>query len=826
MDTLIQDLKYGVRSLARAPVASAAAVLCLALGMGATSTMFSVVDSTLVRPLPFGEADRLVDMWSVRFAEGGGRSTVSYPDFADWRDGLQSFDAMAGVQIRSLTFSDTDEPERVPGAAVSAPLFSLLGVVPAIGRDFAAADDSPGAPMVVMLSHDLWQRRYLADPAAVGRSLIVNGRPATVIGVLPPRVKFPFNQAAWVALAPLAHANPRGQRDLQVFGRLRRGVDVRQAHDEVNALASRSRETYPENDGWSALVRPIEEYFIPNEVRLVTLTAMGAVTLVLLIACANVANLLLARATVRSREMSLRAAIGAGRTRLLRQLLTESVVLAIAAVPLGVAVAHAGLGLLNSAMAFDDIPYIYSAWRIDGRTLAFTVAAALATGVIFGLAPALQLARTNLAGALREGGRTGGGASRSRLRNGLVVGEVALSLVLLVGASLFVRSFLNLQQASAGFETAPLLTLRFFLPGQDYEPAGAKARRVADIIQRVEALPGVEAAAASNLIPLGGGGGSSRIQIDGLPAEPGREPRTFFAGVTARFFDALDVPVVRGRRFTSGEADSEAASPVVLVNVSFARRFFGGDEPAVAVRGRLRGAADLGSVDPIGRRLRLTDAASGGEWLTIVGVVPDVFVDEIVDAGVVPGVFVPYPYQETPNTGLIVRATTAPAAVTSAVRAAIRASDPALPVFEAQTMEELRRSGFWQFELFGWMFATFGALAIFLATVGVYGVLAYSVSQRTQEIGVRMALGAGRHEVRRMIVGQGLRLAAAGIALGLLGAFGITRIIGSLLYNVTPTDPASFGLVATLLISIAALASYLPARRATDVDPVAALRSE
>jgi predicted permease len=552
---------------------------------------------------------------------------------------------------------------------------------------------------------------------------------------------------------------------------------------------------------------------------------MGAVTLVLLIACANVANLLLARATVRSREMALRSAIGAGRRRLLRQLLTESSVLGLASAPLGVALTFVGFGLLNSAMTFDDVPYIYTGWRVDSRTLAFTIAVALATGIVFGLAPALQALRTDLIEVLREGGRTSAGGVRNRLRNLLVVGEVAGSLILLVGASLFMRSFLNLQAASAGFETEKLLTLRFYLPGEGYEPPGAKARRVADIVRRVEALPDVEAAAASNLVPLDGGGDSSRIEVEGIADEVGRDRLTSFAGVTPHFLRALAVPVIRGRDFTEAEGDTLA--PVAIVNVSFARQFFASAvaESPPSLGGRLRGAADLGAIDPVGRRIRLVDA-EGYQWLTIIGVVPDIMTDEFGAEKTEPAVFLTYPHQEVPALGLIVRTARPPATVTSAVRRAIRASDPAIPVSAAQTMEELRRLGFWQFELFGWMFAIFGGLAIFLASVGLYGVLAYSVSQRTQELGVRMALGASAETVRRMVLRQGLRLAAVGIALGLAGALGITRVIGTLLYNVTPTDPLSFGLVAALLTGIAALASYLPARRATRVDPSVALRGE
>jgi predicted permease len=826
MDTLLQDLRYAVRSLSRAPVASAAAILCLALGIGATATMFSVLDSTLLRPLPFAQPDRLTDLWSANLEQGRRRATTSYQDFVDWRSHARSFQAMAGVQLRSLAFSDTDEPERVQGAAVSAGLFRLLGITPVLGRDFIDADDRPGAPGVVVVSDDLWRRRYNADPAIVGRPVAINGRPYTIVGVLPPRVKFPFNQVAWVPLAPLAHESRRDERSLQVFARLRDGVTTAQAHDEMNAIARRLAGTHKENEGWSAIVRPLVAYYVPSEVRLVTMTAMGAVTLVLLIACANVANLLLARATVRSREMALRSAIGAGRWRIVRQLLTESGVLGLASVPLGIGVAFIGLGLFNSAMTFDDVPYIYSGWYIDTRLLLFTIAVALGTGMVFGMAPALQASRPNLVDALREGSRSGTGSARHRARGALVVGEVAVSLVLLVGASLFMRSFLNIQQASAGFDAANILTLRVYMPGAAYEAPGVKDARVADIVQRIGALAEVKAVGASNLIPLDGGGDVSRLEVEGLAVEAGRDRRTFYTGVTPRFFDSLDVPVVRGRRIS--DAEGETMAPVALVNVSFARRYFAGDRPAAATAetARLRGAADLGSIDPVGRRIRLLDAISGNEWLSVVGVVPDILVDEIGDSEPEPAVFVSYRHLETPNTGLIIRTTGSPALVTSAVRAAIKASDPGVPVFAVQTMEEVRRLGFWQFELFGWMFATFGGLAVVLASVGVYGVLAYSVSQRTHELGVRLALGASPATLRKMILAHGLRLAGFGIALGLVGAVAITRVIGSLLYDVTPTDPVSFGAVTAVLVTIAGLASYLPARKATRVDPLSSLRAE
>lgn len=820
------DLRLALRGLVRAPLASVLAIACLALGIGTNATMFSVLSTTVLSPLPFRDADRLVTVWSTQQQGGVRRGLTSFLDLQDYQEQAAAFETLVGVEGRSLTFTDTDEPERVLGAAVSWRLFSMLGIAPALGRDFTAADDRAGAAPVVILSDELWQRRYNADPQIVGRALTINAQPYTVIGVLPPRVKFPFLQVAWVPLTPLSQAEPRQARDLEVFARIAEGRSIEQAREELAGVASRLAATHADNAGWGVLVNPLGEYYIPGDVRLVTSTAMGAVTLVLLIACANVANLLLARATARAREMSVRAAIGAGRGRIVRQLLTESVLLGLASAPLGILLAYVGVGAIRAGVPADDVPYLID-FFVDRRTLLYTVLISAVTGIVFGLAPAAHAARGDLASALREGGRTGEGGVRNRARNALVVAEVAVSIVLLVGAALFMRSFLNLQRADSGFDTTPLTTARVFMPAESYAQPDARARRVQDILRRVEELPGVVAAGASNLIPLDGGGAASRVRVPGRAVEAGREPRLFYAGVTAHYLDALGVAPIRGRLFS--EQDAETRSAVAVVNVSMARTLLAeADENAALPRlpaDRLAGARELGALDPVGRRFTLLDDPAG-ETFTVIGVIEDVMIEELADREVTPAAFVPYPYQQTANTGLIVRAAGDAVALTPAVRAAIRASDPALPVFAASSMEEIRRKGFWQYELFGQMFGTFGALAMVLAIVGVYGVLSYSVSQRTQEFGVRMALGAEPREVRRMMIRQGLTLAAWGIACGVVGAAGITRVIGSLLYNVTPTDPVSFGAVAAVMLAVAAAAAYLPARRATQVDPMVALRAE
>jgi putative ABC transport system permease protein len=529
---------------------------------------------------------------------------------------------------------------------------------------------------------------------------------------------------------------------------------------------------------------------------------------VLLIACANVANLLLSRATVRQREIAVRSALGAGRGRIVRQLLTESLLIAIAAAPLGVAVAYIGLQWLTASIPPNNQAPYYIDWSMNPRVIIYTGAIALLTGVIFGLAPAFQAAKTNLQDSLKDGGRGSAGGARSRLRSTLVVLEIALSLVLLVGASLFVRSFLNLQDARAGIETTPLMTLRFYMPGDQYEPRDAIIRRVDDIVRRVEALPGVASAMASNMVPLASGGSGGAVVPEGVAFAEGQEPNASYFGVTPHLLKTLNVPLVAGRDFT--DAEGQGRSAVAIVNSVFAKRLWPNRTEAGVVGQRFR---------------RLEDKPP--EWITVIGVVGDFRLFSVKDGKPSPYAFISYPYEATRNTGLTIRiAGGAPASITSVVRQEIRRSDPTLPLFSIQTGEEARLNTFWQYRLFGWMFGIFGAVALLLASIGVYGVLSYAVSQRTQEIGVRMALGASRQNVFALVVSHGARLAAAGIGCGVLGAIGVTRVVTSLLYNVTATDPLSYIGTAVFLALVALLASYIPARRATGVDPMIALRAE
>jgi putative ABC transport system permease protein len=804
---LLQDIRYALRTVGRNPLFMAIAILCLSLGIGVNAMIFSVVDGVLIQPFPYVDPDRIVVLNETFHRGGVDEAGVSYPDLRDWKERNTVFTTIAALQYRSLTISDGGDPERYLGAAISWDLFALLGTQAAIGRTFNAEDDRPGAEPVVLLGDEVWQRRYQADPAVVGRRALINARPHTIVGVMPKNFEFPENQKLWVPLAPFAHSDGRAVRNLMTFARLEPGVTLERGRSELGAIATRLAAEYPDtSDGWTAIVRPLRAEFIPEDVTLVISTMMGAVTLVLLIACANVANLLLARASVRQREMSIRAAIGAGRARIVRQLLTEAVVLGLLSAPVGLALAYIGVRWLDSAMPPDDIPY-YIHFAIDGRAMTYTIAVSIVTGILFGLAPAYQATRVNLHESLKEGRGTGGTGQRARLRNALVVAEVALALVLLVGASLFVRSFVSLKHKSAGFDTSPLMTMRFYMAGDAYATDESKALRAADLIGRVESLPGVKAAFASNLVPLAGGGGGGTVAVEGRSFPKGEAPGVGFVGVTPHFFRTLNVPILRGRDVTDGEGSERR--PVAIVNQAMATRLWPDQ-------------------DPLGRRFKVDGFGNPPDWFTVIGVCADFFHGQLdTTRPPFPSAYVPYPWQPTPNTGLVIRVLDGePAQIIGAVRAAIRAADSNVPLFNVRTMEEVRQLGFWQFGLFGEMFSIFGLIALLLAAVGVYGVLSYAVSQRTQEIGVRVALGADRSAVLRLVVGHGLKLAGAGIALGLAAALGVTRVIRTLLFSVTPTDPLSFGGVAIFLTLVAALASYFPARRATAVDPLVALRSE
>ena len=801
---LIQDVRYALRNLSRSKGFTTVAILCLGFGIGLNATIFSLIDGVLLKPYPYTDPDRILVVGEQK-PKTNDEAGLSYLDMRDWKETNSVFSTITAVSGRSLTISDGQgEPERYLGAGISWDLFPMLGTHPIRGRDFNAQDDREGAANVVLLGYDVWMHRYGGNESIIGQAILVNGQAHVVVGVMPQGFAFPNNQRLWVPLVPLVAKDLRNFRGLFAFARLKPGVTMAQARQELDAIAGRLGAQYPEtNEGWVSRLRTLRDAFLPREVPLVLLLMMTGVTLVLFIACSNVANLLLARAAGRRREISVRAALGAGRGRIIRQLLTESLVLGLLSVPLGLLLAVVGTRLIASAVPPDQVPY-YIHWEIDWRSLLYTVAIAAGTAVVFGLFPALQISRGNLHDTLKEGTR-GNSVAKSFLRSTLVVAQIAFALVALVGALLFVRTFWNLGAFNVGFDAKPLMTMRFYMPGAIYEEQDAKLRRVEDIVRRVEALPAVRATFASNFVPLSGGGGGGNVIVEGRAVQKGEQKGISVIAVTPHFNSTLGLPVVEGRDFTDAEGWSH--SPVAVINKEMKRQFWP-------------------SGDVIGQRFRLDGPKE--DWFTIVGVTPDINL-----YGVDPGndqapatAYVPFAYQQFLNTGLTVRVEGDPASVTSAVREAIRASDPNLPMAQVRTMSDLRRLQFWQYGLYGWIFGTTGILGLLLAAIGVYGVLSYSVSQRAQEIGVRLALGASHREILRLIVGQGVVLAGIGIVIGCALAAAAMPAARSLLYKVSPFDPVTFVGVAVFLAGVAFIASFLPARRATKVDPVIALRGE
>ena len=804
------DLRYGVRMLWKNPGFTAVAVVALALGIGANSAIFSVVNTVLLRPLPYKEPERLVLVWEDDTKHGYPNDTPAAANYVDWREQNKVFEGMAALADQSFNLTGSGEPERIDGKRVNASLFELLGVAPLHGRAFAAEEDSPGANKVVILSHALWQRRFGLDAGIVGRTLTLNGEGHTVVGVMPSDFQFPDRETElWVPIAfTQQEAANRGRHYLKVIARLKRDVSLEQARAEMSTIAARLQQQYPEqNTDLGASVEPLHEHLV-GDIRLPLLLLLGAVGFVLLVACANVANLLLARAAVRQKEIALRTALGASRLRLVRQFLTESILLAVLGGAVGLLLSVWGVSLLKSFIP-ENISQV-KAISVDGRVLGFTILVTLVTGIVFGLAPAAQASRFNLNETLKEGGRDAASArGGNRVRGLLVIAEVAVSLVLLVGAGLLINSFLRLRNVDPGFRTDNLLTLSVVLPQQKYPDHARRSAFYADMIRRVESLPGVRTAAVTNWIPLVYQGDSMGVTIEGQPVPvpgQGKLPVIVTRVVSPHYFGTMGIQLLEGRGFEDGR-DREDSPCVVVVGESVARKYWPGESP-------------------LGKRLTPGRPESPDDWCQIVGMVKDVRQRELASE---PNALMYFTYAQAGFFApryLVVKTEGDPLALAGSVRKTVWEVDRDQPVSNVSTMEGVLSESIARQRFSTLLFAIFAGVALVLAAVGIYGVMSYSMAQRTREIGIRMALGAQRRDVLKLAIGQGLKLVAIGVVVGLAFALALSRVMTSLLYGVSATDPATLVTISVILVAVALLASYIPARRATKVDPLVALRYE
>jgi len=811
LDPLFQDARYGVRLLRRSPGFTAVAVTALALGIGANTAIFSVVDGVLLRPLPFPDSGRIVAVQPLQTQPAPSAAAGSYPDFFDWRAQSRSFSAMASRRGHGVTLTSLTPAVHLRGQMVSADFFSVLQAAPALGRGFVEDDDKPGA-RVVVLSHALWQSRFGSDPSIVGRAIGLDGRDHSVIGVMPAGFQFPVDEASadfWTSMAPDAEGDRpwtsnRSLHVLDVVARLKPGVSLETARAEMNGIAARLARQYPDSnrDRGQARVLPELERVV-GDVRTPLLVLLAAVGCVLLIACVNVANLLLARATARHRELALRAALGAGRVRVLRQLLTESLILALAGGAAGLLLAAAGRRALL-ALSPDRVPRLEQI-GLDPRVLVFTSGVALLTGVLFGIAPALRLSRVDLAEALKEGGRgADGGPGHNRFRGMLVVGQTATAVVLLTGAGLLLASFQRLRNVDPGFLAAGVLTFDTSLPESRY-PEDRQRRFYDDLVASVRSRPDVRAASAIFPLPLGDSHVGISFEIAGRPVAPADEPTADYRQVGPGYFETMRIPLLAGRDFT--ERDDAQGPPVVIVNQALARAFFPGE-------------------NAVGRRIKPGVARDGeARMREIVGVVGNVRALGLA-AAASPEFYVPYAQLSIADMTVVARVDGETSPLAADVRRLVTSLDPGVPVFHVRTLPDYVLASLQQPRFNALLLSVFAGVALLLTGVGLYGVLAYAVAVRTREIVIRLALGARRADILAMIVRRGLSLALAGVAIGLAAALAVTRALRGLLYEIAPSDPAIFLGAAAVLATVALLASGIPAWRAARIDPMKALRSE
>jgi putative ABC transport system permease protein len=807
--SLWPDVKYGVRALRRSPGFTAVAVLTLALGAGATTAIFTLVNAVILRPLPFPGPDRLVRFWESNPEKGWPTFSVSHPNFLDWRSQSRSFERLAASGGAGFTLTSGGDPEIIRASAVTVDFFPVLGATPALGRNFHAEEDRPGGrTAVVILTHRFWQRRLGSNAAVLGTTLTLDGRPYEVVGVLPEDFAWGGDRLdLFVPLAP-DPARSRGDHRLLVIGRLAPGVSLEQARSEMDGIASQLARQYPEsNGGWSVRLSEFYDWFVPQETRDSLSILMGAVGLVLLIACGNVASLMLARGASRQKEISVRVALGADRSRIVRQLLVESMLIALAAGVFGLAIASMSTTLLVAAGPAAGLPRL-DELSVDLRVFLFAFGTALLSGLLFGLVPALQASRPRIADTLKDASRgASGGVGRQRLRSALVISEVALSVALLIGAGLLIRSFARVQQVEPGFEVERLLTMRVNLPPTTYRTDDARRAFYQRLLTQIEAMPGVRSVATSSGVPLSPGNTSSELTIPGVTVAPGVPVSADWRLVSPGYFRAMNI-ALRGRDFDERDLQPPGgtALPVTIISETTARRYWPGQ-------------------DPIGRTLVIS--SFGRRQFTVIGVAGDVRSFGL-DAEVRPMVYgsaVTYPVWNPMS--LVVRsALEDPLSHVDGIRGAIRQIDPKVPIYDVTEVGDLLSESLGSRRFNMYLLGCFAAIALTLASVGLFGILAYLVSQRARDIGIRLALGAARRDILRMVVGQGMGLAIAGAAIGVLVALSSVEMMQSLVFSVSLRDPLTFVAVPILLLTIALIACYLPARRAMRVDPLVALRAE
>ena len=805
MDNLISDIRYGIRNLIKRPGITLIAVITLALGIGANSAIFSAINALLLNPLPIPDQDRVMAIWDKDPNHGYEHNEVAVANYFDWRAQNHSFEKLALYRWWNVNLTGIDTPERIQGFLVTSNFFDTLGVQPMIGRGFSEGEDQPGAADVAIIAYSLWQRRFGGDPNIINKTITVNSTTCTVVGVLPPRFSFPKSGEVYATftLSPELKANRRNHA-YYVLGRLKPGVSQQSAQADIDTIAARLEQHYPEtNTGLGANVIPILKDTVRTYDRALWVL-MASVGFVLLIACANVANLMLARASGRQKEIALRVALGASRWRIIRQLLTESLIVAVIGGGVGVLIAFWGLGLLRGANPGEAERFAgWDQLGLNLPVLAFTIGLSVLSGIIFGLAPALQVSKPNLNSSLKEGGRIGGGGSQ-RLRSSLVVFEIALSLILLVGAGLLVRSFLSLLRTNPGFQPDNLMTMSLMLPSLKYKEEPQVAAFYSELVHRAQQVPGVQDAALVNYIPLGGSNSSDGFLVEGVPEPPsGHEFVGRYRVCTPEYFETMGISILKGRPFT--DADKAGSTRVAIVNETMARTYWANG-------------------DALGKRFRFYGPLDKSPWIEIVGIINDVRHD--LNTPIVPEYYLPHAQDSWSGMVLVARTTVDPASTAAALRQQVWAIDKDQPVYDVKTMTEVRAVSVALYSFSSVMLGIFAGVALLLAAVGIYGVLAFAVTQRTQEIGIRMALGARRGDVLRLVIRHGMLMAIIGVVIGLAGAWGLTRFLSGLLVGVSRTDLLTFSVVTLSLLIAALLACYLPARRATKVDPLVALRYE